>query len=362
MDHKKTAFLAVLAVFLLSAPEAEVLTWKANVGKQFNVKVTAKESVTGLNSITEKPETSSDSTINQEDAAQKRSILANVQGLPSFPRGALKPGDTWQENASISLDLANFGIAEPVTLTTPVSYKLVEISEIEGLSYYHITAVWSPIWIPDAKTAKASKIERISGLSSMDLYWDNKAGSPKKADFVEELQYRFTEKSSLLLTRTTKEDFETATDIVREKMIEDLNKQIETQKVANVEVKQTDEGIVLSIENIQFEAESAVLSDTEKKKIDGIGKLLSGLASRKLSIVGHAANIAGSDEKELLTLSAGRAKAVADYLVEAGFRTADSVVSSGMGGSKPLADNATPEGRSKNRRVEIVIMDEETQQ
>ena len=117
----------------------------------------------------------------------------------------------------------------------------------------------------------------------------------------------------------------------------------------------------LSIENIQFEAESAVLVDAEKKKISNIGKMLASLKGRKLSVIGHAANIAGSDETELVDLSTKRAQSVADYLVQTGIDSG-TIVASGIGGSKPLASNDTPEGRSKNRRVEIVIMDEEVKE
>jgi hypothetical protein len=55
MNHTKVGHLAIFAVILLSAGEAEVLTWKANAGKQFNVQVRTRESVTGLNSIPKNP-------------------------------------------------------------------------------------------------------------------------------------------------------------------------------------------------------------------------------------------------------------------------------------------------------------------
>jgi outer membrane protein OmpA-like peptidoglycan-associated protein len=242
-----------------------------------------------------------------------------------------------------------------------VSYQFREMTEIDSRSYCHIIAEWYPLWIPNGAIAKRTGIERISGHSVMDLLWDTKAGSPKRSSLTEEIQYRFTEKSALLLTRTTNEEFKTVTEIQREKVVKELNTQIATQKVANVEVKQSDEGIVLSIENIQFEAESANLVDAEKKKLTNIGKMLAGLKGRKLNVVGHAANIAGSDEAELLDLSAKRAQSVADYLVQTGVE-AGSIVASGMGGNKPLASNDTAEGRSKNRRVEIVIMDEEVKE
>jgi flagellar motor protein MotB len=129
--------------------------------------------------------------------------------------------------------------------------------------------------------------------------------------------------------------------------------------VANVEVKQSDEGVVLSMENIQFEANSASLMESEKVKLTNLSKVLSSLKDRKISVVGHAANVQGSSEAELVALSADRAKAVADFLIAAGGRDPASVISSGMGGSVPLGSNDTNEGRMKNRRVEIVILDQE---
>lgn len=60
-----------------------------------------------------------------------------------------------------------------------------------------------------------------------------------------------------------------------------------------------------------------------------------------------------------MELSAARAGSVAEYLIKSGFRLEDSIISIGMGGTVPLASNDNPEGRSKNRRVEILIMDAE---
>lgn len=361
MHHKKMILSISLAVFLIALPGAETLKWRAYAGQKYEEKVTVKESVTGLDSITEKPVKTTEAYPLQEEAAKNRSTIPYLHGIPSFPRSAVLPGDSWKAAASMTLNLSAFGIDEPVSVEFEVQYSLIEIKEIDSRAYYHIRAKWYPLWIPDAKAAKVSGIERIAGYSSMDLLWDNRAGSPKQSTVTEETQYRFSEKSSLLHTKNTKEDFTTVTDIVRDKMIKDLNRQIASQKVANVEVKQTEEGVVLSIENIQFEAESAALSDAEKTKLTGIGKLLVAVANRKLSVIGHAANTPGSDEKDLLRLSAERAQSVADYLVQSGLRSEDTIVASGMGGTKPLGNNDTPEGRSKNRRVEIIIMDEEAE-
>lgn len=361
MNYKKSTTVMLLTFGILLTVHTEVLAWRANIDQQYQTQVTVKESVTSLESITTKPPVVTDASINQEAAAKNESTIPYLHALPSFPIENIVPGSKWTAKATITYDLSSFGYTIPIVVEVPVSYTFIEMTEIESRSYFHISAKWFPVFIPDRSLSKRSGIVRLSGSSQMDLFWDNKAGSPKRSILTEEIQYLFHENASLLLTRETTEVFKTATDIQRAKDISDLNKQIATQKVANVEVKQSNEGIVLSIDNIQFEAESAKLVEAEKVKLTKIGGLLATLKNRKLKVIGHAANPAGSNEEELLALSTTRAQAVADYLVETGIRTADSVIATGMGGSKPIASNETAEGRTKNRRVEILIIDEETQ-
>lgn len=72
-----------------------------------------------------------------------------------------------------------------------------------------------------------------------------------------------------------------------------------------------------------------------------------------LSIEGHTDN-RGSDELNE-KLSADRAKAVLDYLVSKGGIEASRLASAGFGPQRPIADNATNDGRQRNRRVEFII-------
>lgn len=357
MTAKKSIGLLVSLVLLASA-QAEVLAWRVNPGQQFGAKITQKESIIGLNAVTVKPTVVTDTTMNQEEVAKNRSTIAYLTGIPTFSPKSVEPGDVWKDKANISYNLKSFGIDKPVSLSVTVTYRLAEITEIESLSYYHIIAEWNPMWIPDAKTTKRSGIARISGHSTMDILWDNRSGGPKQISLTDETQYRFAENTQLFDRKEVSQDFKTVTEIVRAQVVKQLTEQIATQKVENVEVKQSNEGIVLSIENIQFDAESATLAASEKAKLTRIGNLLSSLKNRKLSVIGHAANVAGSNPDELLKLSSDRAQSVADFLVQTGIKQPDMIVSSGMGGTKPLASNDTAEGRSKNRRVEIVIMDE----
>ncbi|WP_231561154.1 OmpA family protein [Sphingobacterium sp. T2] len=62
------------------------------------------------------------------------------------------------------------------------------------------------------------------------------------------------------------------------------------------------------------------------------------------------------EEKYNIWLSEKRAASVKKYLEDGGV-SASRITTKGYGPNKPIADNKTPEGRQKNRRVEVVILD-----
>jgi OmpA-OmpF porin, OOP family len=74
--------------------------------------------------------------------------------------------------------------------------------------------------------------------------------------------------------------------------------------------------------------------------------------SCRVAIEGHT-DSRGSDDSNLKT-SEGRAQAVAEYL-KANMGTGVPIASRGMGESRPIASNDSPEGRAKNKRIDVVI-------
>jgi outer membrane protein OmpA-like peptidoglycan-associated protein len=138
---------------------------------------------------------------------------------------------------------------------------------------------------------------------------------------------------------------------------EDLAKNIaeDIAKIPDANVRVTDEGIVISLENIQFAADSAVLRSSEFAKLDIIAEILMKYPDRDILVGGHTA-LAGTASARL-QLSQERAAAVADYLIRKKVRTADRVVIRGYGADRPVADNRTTEGMARNRRVEITILE-----
>jgi len=104
--------------------------------------------------------------------------------------------------------------------------------------------------------------------------------------------------------------------------------------------------------HIEFQTGSAVIRPDSYKMLDEIFQSAVVAEGLKIGVFGHTDNN-GSDEVNV-PLSEKRAAAVKDYLVRRGLKE-ERLETKGLGSTKPVADNATEGGRSRNRRVEIVL-------
>ena len=84
-----------------------------------------------------------------------------------------------------------------------------------------------------------------------------------------------------------------------------------------------------------------------------MAKGLKAYPTAEVAIYGHTDNVGGA--KYNMKLSVGRANSVKQYLVTKGIEPS-RIVTRGFGYTKPIADNATAEGRAKNRRIEFARM------
>lgn len=74
----------------------------------------------------------------------------------------------------------------------------------------------------------------------------------------------------------------------------------------------------------------------------------------RVTVSGHSDAVGGTQHN--LALSTKRAAGVAEFLIKVGKLPAENVTSEGLGESRPVASNETSEGRAKNRRIEIRIV------
>lgn len=118
------------------------------------------------------------------------------------------------------------------------------------------------------------------------------------------------------------------------------------------EVPQQLQAFTGAIEGIQFQTGSAQLMPASKTLLQKAATTLKGHPELKVTIAGHTDNVGDAQRNE--ELSKARAAAVMDYLIQAGVEAA-RLSSAGYGPNRPVADNATAEGRQKNRRVEFEL-------
>ena len=109
--------------------------------------------------------------------------------------------------------------------------------------------------------------------------------------------------------------------------------------------------ISLEIQGVQFEYDSAQLTPSAKSILEGVAKSLIAYPQKNdLDVRGHTSS-EGSD-KHNLRLSKARSQSVADYLTLQGVK--NNLTAHGFGESRPVANNSTEAGRVRNRRVELI--------
>lgn len=104
------------------------------------------------------------------------------------------------------------------------------------------------------------------------------------------------------------------------------------------------------LEGVEFEFDSARLTDASKRVLDEALKILQRHPDLEVEIAGHTDSTGSEDYNQ--GLSERRANAVMDYLVGKG-ANASNLIAKGYGESQPVADNGSKAGRSQNRRVEF---------
>ena len=112
--------------------------------------------------------------------------------------------------------------------------------------------------------------------------------------------------------------------------------------------------IVFTLSGVNFEYNSSELTGAAKSQLAQAVAMLGQESQLHVNIVGHTDD--RGPEKYNMKLSAERASAVMDFLIEGGIESR-RLSSEGKGESMPVASNDTEEGRAKNRRVEFTVSD-----
>lgn len=105
--------------------------------------------------------------------------------------------------------------------------------------------------------------------------------------------------------------------------------------------------------NVTFATNSSDLSPAFFEVLNSVGKVLKEFDQTVVEVAGHTDSTGSESYNQ--SLSDRRAASVSQYLTARGI-SGQRLLTVGMGELRPVADNATPEGRQANRRVEITMV------
>jgi chemotaxis protein MotB len=234
-------------------------------------------------------------------------------------------------------------------LATEISKGQVEI-KVENDSVVVVTK--EDTFKPDINATETG--ERDTGEIPTELL-EMYAKVAEAQSLVESEVFVASNSSALASQRETQQQRDQQIEDQLEKVRANLKSQID-QGLANVERIGDQILIQLSAQD-SFRSGYAELRPDFLPTLSAVGQSISDLNS-KVTVSGHTDSIPIAFSERFLSnwdLSAARAAAVADFFLDSNAVPDSQIDVVGFADTKPVASNATPAGRSQNRRIEILI-------
>jgi OOP family OmpA-OmpF porin len=151
---------------------------------------------------------------------------------------------------------------------------------------------------------------------------------------------------------------EVSNEAVRQQLVSEMSTRLnKTYTVRNglrvVAAGQEQIDLALASRTIEFEPGNSSLTASGRQTLELLAPLLLRLGGRSFEVTGHTDGVGSRPQN--IALSAARADAVKTFLVGKGI-AADKIATSGAGPDRPLAANDTPDGRARNRRIELRVV------
>lgn len=186
--------------------------------------------------------------------------------------------------------------------------------------------------------------EQVLGLHSQRLKLEQQqADSRKRIDALEQQKAQLQTASQQKLSQY-------------DSLVKNLTEEV---KKGELQVRQYKDMLTVDVaEQLFFDSGRADLKDTGKSVLKKVGEALKGYDDKVIRVVGHTDNVPIKTKvfPSNWELSVARATTVVRYLQETGMPP-ERMVASGRAEYQPIASNDDPEGRRKNRRIEITLID-----
>ena len=127
-----------------------------------------------------------------------------------------------------------------------------------------------------------------------------------------------------------------------------------TRQLENLQLRETESGVVVTLGDVLFASGQAMLVEGGRSSLEEVVDLLQTEPDKKIRVEGHTDSLGDADAN--LLLSEQRAQAVLEALVSLGVAS-DRISALGMGEDFPIASNEDEDGRARNRRVDVILLD-----
>ncbi len=281
------------------------------------------------------------------------SSLPFLRGFPTFPEKNIEPGDRWEAFGERVVEPLRDGRYTRVRFYC--EYRFQGFESRNGREHSVIRAQYAMRYKPGQDPYGDERIMSISGKHVVTLYYDTERGRPSfMRDRMEE-HYALEDGRSVSYKGFILTWFDDIVSMNRLQLVEKVKEEIGKAGVPDVEVVETEEGVSLTLNKIHFVPDQAAVLPEEKSRLDALAETLKNIEARTLLVIGHTADVGSEESQDVLSVA--RAKTVVDFLVSQGIE-AGRLLYEGRGGSRPVAPNDTEGNRARNRRVEIIIMED----
>jgi len=127
-----------------------------------------------------------------------------------------------------------------------------------------------------------------------------------------------------------------------------------TRQLENLQLRETESGVVVTLGDVLFASGQAQLVEGGRSSLEEVVDLLQTEPDKKIRVEGHTDSRGDADAN--LLLSEQRAQAVREALISLGVAS-ERVSALGMGEDFPIASNEDEDGRARNRRVDVILLD-----
>lgn len=280
-------------------------------------------------------------------------FMPNVRHIPTFPDKEISLTHSWNSEA---MEIVKVNNAPNLAMALSADYLFANIETNENndplaVIQYHIMTDKDLL---QAGLSRNGYPERIYGFNYGTFLWDMNKNIPvsqteryqilfgygKNLSYLS-LQYKMNIISTYKIYSTITEG---ENEINRKKLEDNLNDDVVVDTVP--------EGLVIRLGEILFDTDSYTLKKDAKDTVDNIiNAIKQTYPDREIIVEGHTDNTGEANYNQ--ALSEKRAKTVADYILPK--LEHDKLSYRGFGDKKPIASNDNPDGRQKNRRVDIII-------